>query len=365
MSKNPSGKDKKLEIVTDPREIHEIFKNEGAHRRSLEESARRNRVNRITAKFLDKAMSGKLFNIVWHKVESIEDVSSALLRGHVMHSRDKDGEYYTLGVEVDYAKLYKLNPDKREIAEDPKQAFKLEFNQHRATSFSAGSFESMRAAKAHMHLMDQYLMHILAEAGAENTRLELDGHKVTLRDVPETTGNNQSYSDALRTARLIQAFRTNLIDTETPDFRQVIGNLLGALAMELQLPFERQEKVDDDKTVIKLVFDRDIGEFSFSDNSEETNGKLVHQLRTGQEGKQRKTRFECELTSSALQEQFIDWLAAAARERGTISEEGFANLNGKVQSVGGIPLRSSKLGLLAPFDTTGYSRFGKAGPSVN
>ena len=340
-------KSKKLDLITDPAEVERVFKTERSHQTVLEEQARLSRIDNVTKKFLEKAASGQLFNIVWHKIISIENVNSSLLRGNIMHSQDKSGHHYSLSIEVDYGKIYDLNPDMSEHASD-KDSLHRSFNQQRASIFSVGRYDSFAKAQAHMNLLDTYLMHVLAEVGAENTLLLIKGNELVIAADHENA-DEQSYSNALRAAKITKAFREQMIDNKKSDFRQVIGNLLMSLVNELNLPCSRVEDDELGRTKITLIFDRDIGEFSFTDEGIGTGSKMKHQIKTGQAGKQSKTIFEGDLTSNSLQKNFLDWVVSAARERELISDKDFEDLYGQITAFRGVPLRTSKLGAFAPF----------------
>ncbi len=346
MADKKKDKEPKIEIITDPAEIERLKNMESAHEQALKDYGREKRAERIMNKLADKFASGKVFNIVWHKIEALHKDSSALLRGHISESRDKHGKHFGLSVEVDYRKLYDMQQNGA-----PKNTSRLEFNQHRATMFQAGSFKSYEAAQSHMRQLDAYLMHVLAEAGAENTILKATDDGLYI--CKDAAAADQTYSDALRTARLVEAFRANVIDATDVSFRETVGILLYALTDELDLPFERKEKEELGKLRVRCIFDREVGEFTFTDHGRDRPATMKHEIPTVD--RMKKLNFEGILTTEALQKHFIDWLAAAARERESISSRDFENLYGEIKAVKGVPLRTSKLGLLSPFPITGTS----------
>jgi hypothetical protein len=93
----------------------------------------------------------------------------------------------------------------------------------------------------------------------------------------------------------------------------------------------------------RIVFDKDIGEFTLRDRGPGKPAYMIHEIKSlnGEGGN--KLKFEGALTADVLQKQFIDWLAAAALERGAISQTDFENLHGGIKAVRGVPLRTSKL----------------------
>lgn len=351
-----AGKD--IKLVTDPAEIEHIARHEKTHQQALEAAGRLAREAKTIARLIAKAESGSLFNIVWHKIEGFQDISGGLLRGQVMESRDKSGRHYGLTAEVDYRRLYEINPARKEKLQD-KSDISLEFNQHRATIFSIGSYDSFSAAQAKLYLIDQYFMHVLAEKGAEHTLLEVLANGVALKDDPGHA-DGQSYSDALRTARLVEVFRTAAVDSSNPEFRQVVGNLARALVGELGLEARRSEKREAGLMNVRIDFGKEIGRFSFTEGDRHRTARLCHEIRSGGASSYRQ-KFDGELTRENLQKIFIDWLAAAARERGTITAAEFGNLHGEIKAIKGVPLRTSRLGILSPFGAAN----GGSGPHMN
>ena len=296
-----------------------------------------------------------------------EVIKSTLLKGHVRHCRienkDRDPQFCViLSVGVDLHSLYSLDPNRRgiltEITGDFTQAG-LNRQQYFEPIVALSEFPNIQAAESRMRELDQYLMHVLAEKGAEGVRLEIENDFPVLVEDGEKPESERNFGNAFRLARLIDAFHKVNLD-QNLNFGMAVQRIIGTVTEDLGLPCRKDEILEGDQLSVKLSFDRDIGDFQIFDQGNDSPAYMIQTKYGGPRNDSKTEGFRGDVTGGTLCQHFIERVTAAALERKSLDPESFDISDKQIRLVREIPMHDrSRLGLLSPFvtqDSPGISK---------
>lgn len=252
---------------------------------------------------------------------------------------------FSLSVEVDYKQLWARNEERRADVES-EDTFWLDYKQKRASSLMIGDFASVEEAQNYLNDLEKMFLHVVAEQGAESTSVAEENDDVVF--TADTEASQQTYSDALKTARTAHIFNkaakgAELSHREALNYVDTIVRLTG-----IDCDIEAGNKKVRHNRDHRYDFGHDVGILTLINNGEQEPAGL--QFEGYEPGALNMSeRFNGAATGESLQTVFTDWVADAAKERGTIDAETHSKLRGQVTEIAGVSLQGGKLKAFSPF----------------
>lgn len=289
-----------------------------------------------------------------------EYIGSRLLHGWALnmeHSLGRHQKNYAtcISASVDLRALWALDPDinEEDLPEhtgDPTQS-ELDFYQHRESVFYLGSFHTLDGAQNYLHRLDSYLMHVLAEKGAQEMVLRLRDSLPVLEKQALSEASDQKFSDAFRQARLIQVLHKVNLNAGLK-FRELSGVFMRAVLDEIPLDHERREDITGDPQMIRYLFDRDFGHYEFHNMGKLKPAQMLQRKFGPDTPKAGKVVFSGPATGENLCKYFLKRAVPAAIEQGLLDQNEMENYKDNIRSFRGVPMYDRHLGSLSPFTSS-------------
>lgn len=240
-------------------------------------------------------------------------LTGAVLRGKISHTRQMAGENngqdsFCLSTEIDFDKVLELQsePDSRLTDEFTRNQLQI-----RTKMLQAGPFGTIEEANTYAQNLNDAVLHVLAQKGAQGSVLKTkeDHTNLSLQKTPDAS--SQTFGDAMITASRIARFNSSL-GQEKPDILTLVNIVLPAALENCDQAYYYQDDKETKHKSVHLVFGNETGEFCFENDTQDTAQTIMtHWTYSDDEQKDPKVLFEGALTADILQTYLLPAISSA------------------------------------------------------